>query len=311
MAMKVAIVGVGYVGATLAYTLLELETLRELFLAGRNLQRLEGEAIDLRHAASFFAPRQTISFGPVADCHNADIVVLCLSHKQSSFDRTHLAIDNARLFAEVVPVLTRQNPECVFVVATNPVEALTQWTIELSGLPPHRVLGAGTVIDSCRFRDALSVHLRVHPDDVRAYVLGEHGKSQFIWLSGAAVGGVHLKAADIPPHVVESTRSSGTDIFQLKGNTCYAIAQALKLIVRCIAGNRLGTMPVSTQVDLGEGFPPLCLAKPCIVGRRGIEQVLEPQFSSEEQQMWLASGRHVAATLADIHNALGDTPRAG
>ncbi|MCO6044775.1 hypothetical protein NG895_12735 [Aeoliella sp. ICT_H6.2] len=303
--MKVAIVGIGHVGAALAYSLLELETVRELMLVGRNLSRIEGEAIDLRHAGSFFAAPPSVSYGPVSECRDSDIIVLCLSQKTTSLDRTHLAVDNAQLFAEVVPVLTRQNPNSIFVVATNPVDSLTQLTIELSDLPPSRVLGAGTVIDSCRFRHALSDHLRVHPDDVRAYVLGEHGESQFIWLSGAAVGGVRLEASDIPLHVIESTRSSGTDIFRLKGNTCYAIAQALKLMVRSIAGNRLGTMPVSTQVNLGTDFPLLCLATPCVVGRRGIEQVLKPHFSSEEQQMWLTSGRRVAATLAEIHQSLG------
>lgn len=303
--MKVAIIGIGHVGASLAYSLLELETLRELMLVGRNLGRIEGEAIDLRHAGSFFVSPPEISFGPLDECCDKDIIVLCLSQKATSLDRNHLAVENGRLFAEVVPVLKSQNPDSIFVVATNPVDSLTQLTIELAELPPHRVLGAGTVIDSCRFRHALSAHLRVHPDDVRAYVLGEHGDSQFIWLSGAAVGGVRLEAADIPLHVIESTRSSGTDIFRLKGNTCYAIAQALKLIVGSIAGDRLGTMPISTQVDLGEGFPPLCLATPCVVGRRGIEQVLKPQFSSEEQRLWQISGRHVAATLAEIHRALG------
>jgi L-lactate dehydrogenase len=303
--MKVAIVGVGHVGATLAYSLLEVETIDHLHLVGRNQGRLEGETLDLRHAASFFAAPQTISYSTVADCRDAQIIVLTLSQPPTSTDRNALAVGNGRLFSEVVPLLARQSPDAVFVVATNPVEALTQWTIELSGFDPGRVLGAGTIIDSCRFRAALSEFLHVHPEDLRAYVLGEHGDSQFLWLSGAAVGGVRLEARDIPDHVIESTRSSGTAIFRLKGHTSYAISQALQLIIGSIAGDRMRTMPVSTQVDLGPEFPPLCLAIPCVVGRRGVERQLKPRFTSDEQERWLASGRSVAATLGRIHAELG------
>ncbi len=303
--MKVAIVGVGHVGATLAYSLLELETVTHLQLVGRNLARLEGEALDLRHAAMFFPARPTISYSTVAECCDVDVVVLSLSRPQVTLDRNDLVVDNGRLFAEVVPVLARQCPDAVFLVATNPVEALTQWTIELSGFPPSRVMGAGTVIDTCRLRAALSGQLQVHPDDLRAYVLGEHGSSQFIWLSGAAVGGVRLQAADIPPEVIESTLATGTAVFRLKGHTSYAISQALKMILRSMSGNRMQTMPVSTQVELGPDFPPLCLAVPCVVGRRGVERQLTPQFTSQEREQWLASGRSVAATLGKIHRELG------
>lgn len=302
--MKVAIVGVGHVGATLAYSLLSIESLSEVQLVGRNQDRLEGEALDLRHAGSFYIAPPAISFGSVDECFDCDIVVLTLSEKQKSSNRDDLALENGRLFAQVIPPLAQQNPDGVFIVATNPVDALTQLVIELSELPPERVLGAGTVIDSCRFRVALSEHLRVHPDDLRAYVLGEHGDSQFVWMSGAAVGGVPLRMSDIPRRLVESTRSSGADVFRLKGHTSYAISQALRLIIDCIAANRLQTMPVSTQVELGKGFPPLCLAVPCVVGRSGIERKLSPKFNAEEQQRWLASGRSVGNTLAQIHQAL-------
>lgn len=302
--MKVAVVGVGHVGTTLAYSLLGVEALDEIQLVGRNQARLEGEALDLRHASSFYTATPAISFGTVEQCRNCDIVVLTLSEKQTSSNRDDLAVENGRLFAKVVPPLAQQNPDCVVVVATNPMDALTQWAIELSGLPPQRVIGAGTVIDSCRFRVALSELLRVHPDDVRAYVLGEHGDSQFVWMSGATVGGVPLRMSDIPKQVVQSTRSSGADVFRLKGYTSYAIGQALKLIIDCIAANRLQTMPISTTVDLGAEFPPLCLAVPCVVGREGIERKLEPLFNAEEQQQWLTSGRRVAKTLATIQQAL-------
>ncbi|QDU58163.1 malate dehydrogenase [Aeoliella mucimassa] len=298
--MKIAIVGVGHVGAALAYSLLNLETASELMLVGRNQGRLQGETLDLRHASSFFDDPPLITYGRVEDCRNADIIVLTLAVPQIQLDRNAMAADNAALFRQVVPLLAEQNPAAVLIVATNPVEALTQYTIELSGFPPSRVMGAGTIIDSCRFRLSLSEHLSVHPDDVRAYVLGEHGDSQFLWQSGASVGGVTLDPADIPQSMIEAARSSGTDVFRLKGHTCYAISEALQLIIRSIAGDRLQTMPVSTQVNLGDEFPPLCLALPCIVGRTGVTRRLQPKFSEQEYQQWLTCGQSVARTLEAI-----------
>lgn len=302
---KVAIVGVGHVGAALAYSLLGVESVPELQLVGRNLDRLKGEALDLAHAASMFPATTRIDYGQIEDCRDSTVVVLALSHPQTSVDRNDLAIDNARIFKQVVPQLAAQNPAAVFVVASNPVEALTQWTIELSGLPGHQVLGAGTVIDSCRFRAAMCQHLGVHPDDLRGYVLGEHGASQFLWETGATVGGVRIPPEQIPPAVMDATRSSGVEIFRLKGHTSYAISEALRMIVRAVVGNRLRTMPVSTQVELGDDFPPLCLAAPSIVGRQGVVRKLEPEFSPAEQEKWLACGRSVAATLERIRSIVG------
>ena len=302
--MKVAIVGVGRVGVTLAYSLLEVETVSELVLVGRDLRRIEGETLDLRHASSFFSAPPSITYGRVEDCRNADVVVLTLAVPQTAGDRNAMAAENAQLYAEVIPVIARQNPTAVLLIATNPVEALTQFTIELSGFPPSRVIGAGTIIDSCRFRLSLCEHLMVHPDDLRAYVLGEHGDSQFVWLSGAAVGGVALNPRDIPRKVIEATKSSGSDVFVLKGHTCYAISQALSMIISSITGNRLRTMPVSAQVDLGDDFPPLCLAVPCIVGRGGITRMLKPNFSESEREQWHACASSVARTLAVIHEQL-------
>lgn len=298
--MKIAIVGVGHVGATLAYTLLGTEPIDHLLLIGRNQSRLEGEALDLRHASAFVATPPKISFGSVADCSNADIVVLTLAVPQDEPDRNAKVAANARLFAEVVPQIAAQNPNSILLVATNPVEAMTQLTIELSGFGSERVVGTGTIIDSCRLRVSLSEHLGVHPDDLRAYVLGEHGDSQFVWRSGAAVGGVRLLAEEIPPSVIELIRSTGTDVFRLKGHTSYAIGQAMKLIIHSIAGNRLRTMPVSTQVRVGPDGATMCLALPCVVGRTGVQRVLLPQFSAAEQIQWDACARSVAATLEQI-----------
>ncbi len=165
--MKIAIVGVGHVGATLAYTLLGTEPIDHLLLIGRNQSRLEGEALDLRHASAFVATPPKISFGSVADCSNADIVVLTLAVPQDEPDRNAKVAANARLFAEVVPQIAAQNPNSILLVATNPVEAMTQLTIELSGFGSERVVGTGTIIDSCRLRVSLSEHLGVHPDDLR------------------------------------------------------------------------------------------------------------------------------------------------
>ena len=181
---------------------------------------------------------------------------------------------------------------------SNPVEALTQLTLELSGFDAARVLGTGTLIDSLRFRSVFSANLGIHPDDVRAYVIGEHGDLQFPLLSSASTGGVRLDAGNISPEAMAATTRAGHEIFASRGFTNFAISQAVAMIVRCIALDQRRTMPVSTLVRDVAGIERVCLSVPCVLGRGGVMQQLLPQLDTDEQRQFEECARKVAAVYA-------------
>jgi L-lactate dehydrogenase len=189
----------------------------------------------------------------------------------------------------------------VFLVVTNPVESLTQLTIELSGLPASRVLGTGTLIDSLRFRSTLSRHLGIHPDDVRAYVIGEHGELQFPLLSSASTGGVKLDPDDIPPSAMAAAKQAGHIVFESRGYTNFAISQAVVMIVRSIIDDQRRTMPVSTLIENVRGVPQVCLSVPCVVGREGIVRRLLPKLDLGEREQFAACALEVQRIFAAMH----------
>ncbi len=297
--MKVCVVGIGHVGSTVAYTLLVDESVRELVLVSRDQRRVEGEVLDLQHASNFLDTPANVTAG---DLHTGgcDIVVLTVSGKQATAKRSSLAKENADIFRAIVPPLATANPSAIIVVVSNPVEALTQLTMQLTGFDPARVLGTGTLIDSLRFRSALSRHLGIHPDDVRAYVIGEHGDFQFPLLSSASTGGVRLLPDDVPAEAIESTTQSGQMVFERRGYTNFAISQAVAMIVRSIAFDQRRTLPISTMVANVGGFAEVCLSVPCVVGRRGVLRKLLPKLDDNERTQFEACAREVAEVYASM-----------
>ncbi|WP_372846110.1 malate dehydrogenase, partial [Pontiella sp.] len=174
---KVAIIGTGSVGTTLAYTLMLREVAGEILLIGRNQAKAEGEALDLRHAQAFLPSPARVRAGVLEDAVDSDVVVACFSAPQPATltDRNAMVRKNAELMREILPPLAKIAPDCKLVIVTNPVDPMTWLAIQLTGFPPERVFGTGTVVDSIRLRELLSADLRIHPDDLRAYILGEHG----------------------------------------------------------------------------------------------------------------------------------------
>jgi len=193
--MKIAIVGIGRVGSTLAYTRVIRGLCDELILINRRREIAEGDAHDLRHAVAFVDRRIEVYAGDIADSTGADIIAICASVplQEKTTDRLALGPGNAELFRQLIPQLAEVSPNAVFLVLTNPVDIMTYLTIQLSGLPPWRVMGTGTLIDSARFREMLSDEIGIHPDDLRAYILGEHGPHQFPALSQAQVAGERIE----------------------------------------------------------------------------------------------------------------------
>ena len=172
---KVSIIGAGYVGATTAFALMTGGVVSEIALIDVNEKRLAGEVLDLNHGISF-VPRVRIRKGTYEDCADSNIVIITAGASQRPGEtRMDLLKRNIDVFRQIVPGIVKQNRDCVILVVTNPVDILTYATLKLSGLPDHQVIGSGTVLDSARLRFLLSEHCHLAPQNVYAYIIGEHG----------------------------------------------------------------------------------------------------------------------------------------
>lgn len=298
--MKVSIIGVGRVGSTVAYTLTMRGLGDELVLVNRRRQVAEGEAFDLQHALSFTDKPMTIRAGEVADTAGSDIVILCASvpTPPDITDRLALGPANAKLFDALIPPLAEASPRAILIVVSNPVDVLTHRTLILSHFEPTRVIGAGTLIDSARLRTMLSERVGIHPDDVRAYILGEHGASQFPAFSLARAGGAKLDERIANHALFEQAVDAGVRVFRHKGYTNYAISMATALIVDSIVHDARRTMPVSVRIDGWLGVSDVCLSVPAVVGRAGVTKVLTPELSDAEAAAFRRSAEVVREAIA-------------
>jgi len=304
--MKISVVGVGKVGSTLAFTLSQRDFVHELILVGRHPSVALGDALDMRHAQPFVEVPTRVDAGTVPDTAGSDIIVMCASIPMPTkmSDRAALGPGNVKLMRELLPPLARLSPDAVLVMVSNPVDLLTYCAIELTGFPAPRVLGSGTLIDSVRLRHELSLEVGIHGSDLRAYVLGEHGASQFAAMSCATAGGEAIddtpKRRELIAHVVQA----GLEIFHHKGYTNYGIALAVTAIVEAIALDTKHTMPVSVAVDGFLGVRDVCLSLPAVVGRGGIERILHPRLNETESRAFRASARAVRRQIEETRTML-------
>lgn len=300
--MKVSIIGMGHVGSTVAFALVVKGLCDDIVLVNRTHRKAEGEAADLQHAAAFVNRAISIVAGDIDATAKSDVVIFCVSAPVDANyrDRSMLAPANAALLRLWIKPLVDRSPNCILIIVTNPVDAMTYLAWKLSGLPPERVIGTGTLIDSARFRSYLSQHLQIHPDDIRAYVLGEHGATQFPALSVAATGGARIDNDLAIPALFERTTSSAHEIFEIKGYTNYAIALATAMIVESVLLDSHRTLPVSVLLQGFEGQHDVCLSIPAVIGRAGVVRQLHPKLSPEESQSFRLSADTVRAVIARV-----------
>jgi L-lactate dehydrogenase len=300
---RVGLVGTGMVGATFAYALLQSGLANELNLVDADAARAEGEAMDLNHGMPFVRPVQIRSGGYelLAGC---DLVVITAGASQRPGQtRLDLLRINAGVIADVVPKVVAANPGGVILIASNPVDVLTQLASELAGLQPGRVFGSGTILDTARFRFLLGKHYGVDPRSVHASIVGEHGDTELPVWSLATIAGIPIR--DVagpdglqPDHdaldaLFERTRDAAYQIIQRKRSTYYAIGLGLRAIVKAVLRDQHTVLTVSTPMRGAFGVEGIALSLPTVVGHGGAEQVLEIPMSPAE----IAAFRHSAATL--------------
>lgn len=307
---RIAIVGTGNVGATLAYALLWSGLAAEIVLIDANRARAEGEAMDLNHAMPFTRPVR-IWAGDYPDCAGAAIVALCAGAGQKPGEtRLDLVKRNADIFREVAPRIAQHNPGGILLIATNPVDVLTYVAWKWTGLPAARVIGSGTVLDTARFRYLLSQHFGVDPRSVHAHIIGEHGDSEVPVWSLANVAGMRLReycaargmAYDQAgmDEIFRSTRDAAYRIIERKGATYYAVAAGLMRIVEAIVRNQNTVLPVSSLVTDYYGISDICLSLPSVVNRTGVERIIPLTLDDAEAAGIRHSADVLRQTLAKI-----------
>lgn len=296
--MKVAVVGVGHVGSTAAYSILQHGSAECITLISRTRERAQAEALDLQHAAAMTPLNPRVEAGDISAAAGADAVVVTLSASLSGKpDRRAAASANRDIFKEWMPRLAEAAPQAVFIIVTNPVDEMTYLALKYSDLPPERVVGAGTLIDSARLRSMVSDRYGVHPDDLRIYILGEHGDRQFPAFSIATAGGKKLGDPNDLQALFRQAVDSAYEVYRRKGYTNYAIAEAIRMVVENVLRDARRTMPVSTLIEGYEGVSDVCLSIPVVLGRQGICMRLEPVLNPDERDAFRAAAHGVRASL--------------
>ena len=291
---KVVIVGTGMVGMSYAYCLLNQSVCDELVLIDVNKKRAEGEAMDLNHGLAFANSSMTIYAGEYDDCSDADIVVICAGVAQKQGEtRLDLLKRIAEVFRSIIEPVTSSGFNGLFLVATNPVDIMTRITCTLSGFNPRRVLGTGTALDTARLRYLLGDYLKADPRNVHAYVMGEHGDSEFVPWSQAFLatkpilelgknGGNELKSR--LDHIEEEVRTAAYRIIEAKQATYYGIGMALTRITKAILGDEHSVLTVSAMLRGDYGQRDIYTGVPCIINQNGVQRVLELSLSEQEME---------------------------
>ncbi len=310
-ARKVVVVGAGAVGSTFAYTMMNSGVAGEIVLVDVDRERANAEAMDMNHGL-FFAPPVAIRAGDYDDCAGAALVVITAGARQRPEEsRLNLVQRNVAICKSIVQEVTARTRDALLLLVTNPVDVLTYVAQEVSGLPPHRVIGSGTVLDSARLRFLLSEHCLVDPRNVHAYVIGEHGDSEVAAWSMSHIAGVGLDqyCRSCPREcgtldrtgLFERVRDSAYHVIESKGATYYGVSMALERIVEAILRNEHSVLTVSTRADGYYGLRDVCLSLPAVVNRNGVERVIEAELREEE----LAALHRSAEVLKGVMGEVG------
>ncbi len=300
---KCAIIGCGFVGATTAFTLIEHGVFSELVLIDANNKKAEGEAMDLNHGIPFAKPVKVYAgnYDDLSDC--SLIIISAGANQKPGETRIDLVKKNTAILKSIIPEITRRNKECILLILSNPVDILTYITLKISGFPKNRVIGSGTVLDTARLKYLLAEHLSVDSRNVHAFIIGEHGDSELAVWSSANISGIDLKdfcglcgkctSMENIYNLYNNVRESAYKIIDSKGATYYAIAMATLRIVECIVRDEKSVIPVSTLVEGEYGINDVCMGLPSIVGKNGVERILEIPLNKNEAENLLNSAREI------------------
>ena len=307
---KVAVIGCGFVGSTIAYTLMQKGTFSEMVLLDAAQGKAEGEAMDISHGLPF-AHAMDIYAGTYEDIADAAVVIITAGANQKPGEtRLGLVQKNSRIMRSIISEVKRVNCEGILLIVSNPVDILTEVALRESGFPKERVIGSGTVLDTARLKYLVSEKLNVDSRNVHAFIAGEHGDSELAVWSCANIYGISIdEFAKIrgfrdftkeKDEIYHAVRDSAYEIIERKGATYYGIGMAAAKIAEAIVRDSHTVVPVSVSLNGEYGLSDLCLSIPAVIGSRGAEQVLEISLNAEEEERLRRSADELKEVLAQI-----------
>jgi len=290
---KVVIIGTGFVGMSYAYAMLNRNVCDELVLIDIDKKRAIGEAMDLNHGLAFSSSNMRIYAGEYSDCAGADIVAICAGVSQKAGEtRTDLLQRNAEVFKSIVMPVIESGFDGIFLIATNPVDIMTRITCKLSGFDSSRVFGTGTTLDTARLRYLLGDYFSIDPRNVHAYVMGEHGDSEFVPWSQAMVTTKPVLeiceesrgkyAREEMEALSVEVREAAYKIIEAKRATYYGIGMAMTRITQAVFGNENSVLTVSAKLNGEYGQKDVFIGVPAVVNRNGIRDVVRLPLSKAE-----------------------------
>ena len=282
---KVVIIGCGNVGMSYAYALLNQKTyVNELVLIDVNTKKVEGEVMDLNHCLAYSPSKITIKLGDYKDCKDAKIVVISAGANQNVGEtRMDLIHKNSKIFNSIVTSVMSSGFNGIFLVATNPLDIMTYLTYKYSNLPTNKVLGTGTTLDTARLRYLMSEKIGISPTSIEAFVIGEHGDSEFIPWSNVniALKGIDEYLSEEEKNKLEvDVRNSAYEIINRKGATYYGIGMCLVRITEAILGDENLVLSVSAYDKENNIY----ISTPAIINKDGVKDKIYIPLTEEEKE---------------------------
>lgn len=289
---KAAVIGCGFVGSATAFSLMQSGLFSEIVLIDADMDRAEGEALDISHGVPF-SRHMKVYAGTYEDIVDAAIIIITAGANQKPDEtRLDLVHKNVAIFRSIIPEIAKRNCAGILLIVSNPVDILTYTAIKLSGFTENRVIGSGTVLDTARLKYELSEHLSVDSRSIHAFIIGEHGDSEIAAFSSANVSGIALSEfCEMRGHydheantrqIAENVKNSAYEIIQKKKATYYGIASAVRRICEVIIRDEKSILPVSSMMHGEYGIEDVVLSMPAIVGKYGIETRVPIDLSEEE-----------------------------
>ncbi|MBQ7412896.1 MAG: L-lactate dehydrogenase [Alphaproteobacteria bacterium] len=290
---KIVIIGCGFVGAACAFSLMQSGLFPEIVLIDSDPAKAEGEALDISHGIPFAKPAK-IYAGNYDDITDASMIVITAGANQKPGEtRLDLVKKNISIFKSILPEIRCRNYQGILLVVANPVDILTTVALKLSGMPEHRVLGSGTVLDTARLKRELGDHLNVDSRSIHAFIIGEHGDSEIVAWSSANVSGIPLHRFcemrgffnhdEAMERIASDVKNSAYEIIARKRATYFGIAMAVKRICEAIVRDEKSILSVSSMMHGEYGIQGISLSMPAIVGKDGVETHVPIQLSQQEQ----------------------------
>lgn len=302
---KLAIIGAGAVGSTLAFAAAQRGVAREIVLEDIAKERVEAEVLDMQHGSSFYPSVSIAGSDDVEICRDADMVVITAGARQKPGQtRLELAGATINIMKSIIPNVVKVAPNAIYMLITNPVDVVTHVSMKLSGLPANQMFGSGTNLDSARLRFLIAQHTGVNVKNVHAYIAGEHGDSEVPLWASATIGGVPMCEWNaLPGHepldeakreeIHQEVKNAAYKIINGKGATNYAIAMSGVDIVEAVLRDTNRILPVSSLLEDFHGISDVCMSVPTLLNRNGVNSRLNTPVSDRE----LAALKRSAETL--------------